>query len=376
MAKKSTNKHEQFDKKARERAKRANQVFKDKNTSENMHADFDKKARERAKRANEVLKEKKFTRSDDVLASGSAARYTQLQKAQAKSDAERKRIEREYQKAERAKEKAERESRKKQRGLARKGKHHEKLVEDLKKQAAKEEREKIKAAENMNKDKADDINATLSYIQSNDSLNSNTRLSALIELALQKELGTADVDLTKGDHGLYTIDDSWSGNFNTLISHITFNDEFKNPEARQALSQIVTSEWGDEKLHQKHIDEARAQAYAKNVENLDIKDMPAYLYNVLEDIMNSSDVWEIVANKHGLGDYEAYTHYESEQAKNEWDDLHRDMQKLFRNKYTTKQDISEIRKLIDEDITEGEKNTGKGYDKLRDKIEEILSRYK
>lgn len=266
---------------------------------------------------------------------------------------------------------------KKQRGLIRKNiGQHKAMLEDIKEQAAAAERAKIEAKQNLNKDRASEINDTLNYINQNKALNSNTKLSSLIELAIQKELGVQDVDLSKGWHDLYTIDDSWSGNFNTLISHIHFNRDLQNPEARQALSQVVTSEWGSEKLHEQYVNEARSQAYAKNVENVEAKDMPAYMYNILEEIMNSSQVWEIVANKHGLGDYEAYTHYESEQAKDEWDDLHRDLQKLLRNKFTTAQDVAEIRKLIDEDITEGEKNTGEGYDKLKDKIEEILSRYK
>lgn len=255
-------------------------------------------------------------------------------------------------------------------------KQHKQLVKDIKKKAAEAERAKIAAAMKVEQDRASDINKTLDYIQNNKALNSNTKLSSLIELAIQKELGVEDVELTKGNHGLYTIDDDWSGNFNTLINHIKFNKDLEDEDARRALTQVVTSEWGSEEQHDKFIESARSEAYAKNVNNLIPQDMPTYVYNVLEEIMNSSDVWEIVANKHGLGDYEAYTHYESEQAKDEWDELHRDMQKLIQNRYTTASDIAEIRKLIEVDITESEKDTGAGYDKLRNKIEDILNRYK
>ena len=178
----------------------------------------------------------------------------------------------------------------------------------------------IKEANNPKKLPATSIDETLSYIHSNPRLNSNRTLSAYLRMALKKESGNPDFDFESGVHDLYTIDEGWDGNPNTVISHIKINKPFSDPTAQKYLNMITESDWGSEELHQRSLDKARRKAYHSNI-GVEFSDQQL---DYLELIMNSSAMWHIVGDQYGLttGDYD------SDQAKETWQIMHSYVQDL------------------------------------------------
>lgn len=237
----------------------------------------------------------------------------------------------------------------------------------------------IKSPPKQTKSSTEKANDTLNYIQSNPNINKSNKLGMIIELAIKKELGDNKYELEKGVHPLYTIDNNWNGTTGSLVSHITFNKEFVNTDAQDYLDQLSSSEWGSKELHEKHLQKAASAAYAKNVGKLGDRVIPSYMNNTLEKIMNSSDMWHIVADQYGLGsrDYSSRKDRKSlmsEQAQQEWLDVHRKIDRLINSKISS----SEIQQLQDIIFGYDKEQSLKGvsYDELKNFIDDMLEKYK
>lgn len=225
------------------------------------------------------------------------------------------------------------------------------------------------------------INDTLSFIHSNDNLNSSQELSNKILEAIALETGQWDIDLTiqvNRDTDLYEIDKSWSGNPNTLINHIKFKQDLINPEARSSLDDVITSDWGSQELYDEHLEKAKAQAYQTNIKGIQKKldVIPNKMLGTLEQIMNSSQMWHIIADKHGLRTQGSkYTDsLDSKQSKTEWLEMHKDVRSLLTAKGISQKELD---KLVDMILNAPDKETVSEsyYNKVIDYVDELLEKY-
>ena len=218
------------------------------------------------------------------------------------------------------------------------------------------------------------IERTLAYIKENENLNVNQQLSLKMIEAIELESGEIGIDfINERESDIYKIDPTWDGNPNSLISHIELKKELQNPEAKEAIEDIVESDWGSPEKHAEALEKAREQAYEKNTKNMDLKNIPSGMLSVLEQIMNSSEMWHIIGDKYNLATKGAK--YASEQAKEEWDDLHKDVKDLLTIPYgISKSDIDELINMIKNYDKNSTKN-GVEYNKLKNKVDELLNKY-
>lgn len=224
------------------------------------------------------------------------------------------------------------------------------------------------------------IERTLAFIKENENTNVNQELSNKITEAIALETGNWDVDfVNEPETDLYKVDETWDGNPNSIISHIELKKDLQNPEAVGALEDIVESDWGSPEKYEEHLEKASAQAYDKNVKAVQdtLNKVPKQMLGVLEDIMNSSTMWHIVGDRYGLSKGDP-RHYESESAKEDWDSLHKDVQKLVSIPYGVSQaDMDKLINAISKYDAAGNlsKAPDDAYANLKNIIEEILSKY-
>ena len=218
------------------------------------------------------------------------------------------------------------------------------------------------------------ITDTLNFIQNNKNLNSSRDLSTDITSAIEKEMQYRaggvyqDVDFINNRHtDLYDIDDTWSGTYNTLINHITIKEEFQSPEAQKYLQKVIDSDWGSQENYDKYIQKSKEQAYNENTKDLDI---PPSQYALLQSLMNDSRMWHIIGDRHNLVGG-GYTHYESSQTKEEWTQLHRDVQKLIDNSKTKRKAIKKLLEML-ENFDDKASKSEVVYKKLVDTVDNML----
>lgn len=202
------------------------------------------------------------------------------------------------------------------------------------------------------------LNRTLNYIQSNSSINRDNKLGSTVAIIARKLEGLAPGEILKpGHYEYFEIDDKWDGSTASLINHIKFKKDNSSVNVDLFIKNVVESKWGDAERHSEYLQTSRDAAFAKNILDVDVSESHI---DTLRNIMNSSEMWEIVADKYGLGTKT----YDSESAKRDWDDMAINVDKMFK-----------IRKLSQSDVDKF-KTSLMNYDSnLSNVVEEILKKY-
>lgn len=227
-------------------------------------------------------------------------------------------------------------------------------------------RDDIKIADKSQSDKLTELNNTLGYIKGNKDINKNQTLSSYLRIIMKKEMGlnpSDQLNLFPGfSNDYFEIDKAWDGNPSSLISHTTFKKLKDNVNVDAAINKIINSAWGDENRHKLALRTGNDEAYNKNISNLNLS---GEKLGLLRDIMNSSEVWHIVADKYGLNTKE----YDSKQAKKEWDKMTENMNDLLNLKRISQQDIDKVKRALMNGSTED------GSPDLNKLIESVLKKY-
>ena len=219
----------------------------------------------------------------------------------------------------------------------------------------------------------EEIERTLKFIKDNPNTNVNRELSNRLIQAIELETGINDIDfINNRETDLYKIDDTWDGNYNSLISHVTFKKDFTNPEAEEALKEVTESNWGSEELYKEHLEKAASKAYDANTEGMkELKDLPTAMLGLLENIMNDSKMWRIVGDRYHLDKDDPLT-YDSKQSKKDWDNLHKKVTRVMKHMDAAyASEISEMKVLMDNYQRGAADDT---YDKIVDLVDNMLDR--
>lgn len=202
------------------------------------------------------------------------------------------------------------------------------------------------------------LNRTLDYIQSNSSINKDDKLGSTVAIIARKLEGLAPGErLQSGNYVYFKIDDNWDGSTASLINHIKFKKDNSNVNVDLFIKNVVESKWGDAERHSEYLKTSRDTAFAKNILGINIAESHI---DTLRNIMNSSEMWEIVADKYGLGT----KFYDSESAKRDWDDMALNVDKMMK-----------IRKLSQADVDKFKSSLTNYDSNLSDIVEEILKKY-
>ena len=168
------------------------------------------------------------------------------------------------------------------------------------------------------------IQETMNYIQGNNNINRDIKLSAKIQQAMRYAIGDTTYKFKQGDpntNEFWEILPTWDGDPNSLISNVKWKKLPSDPKAIKLLEQIANSKWGSEEQHEKYLDKAYHKGYktfTNTYLNLSASDD---ILEQLESLMYSSEMWYYL----GAGSAQ----YDSDQAANKWEDIFISMKKLI-----------------------------------------------
>lgn len=198
----------------------------------------------------------------------------------------------------------------------------------------------------------ENINRTMNYIRNNPNLNRDDNLGFRVKNVMDLLLGDGTNRYEAGkDYGFFEIDDDWDCKISSLIGNVTFKDLDNNADAAEYLNDIAESKWGDEERHQQYLKDAAHNRWSQNTSNLDFSDVDSTTLELIEQIMNSSDMWQIIVEDKGATGMKDYKKsYESSQVEQTWENTVIDLSDVLtqgiKSKKLKRGDIDTLKRMI------------------------------
>lgn len=330
----------------------------------------EERAKERAVKAEERKERqrqaeiKRMESAEDKLKRQAKASNRKARREQRKMDVERKREIKRRNKAQKEQNKQlnqyERETRKRIADVKRQEREAIKAKRILEAAEKAKQRQQTAVAKTFDeqfhkkyKEQADDpltrINDTLDYIKNNKNLNYNDQLGQKLEQAMRSMMNNMDLDFSPGDDtDYYTIDKTWDGTTANLIKHVKFK-KIVGSDAEELLDDVANSSWGNDKLHDKMLREARDAAWDTITSNPKHKglniDVTGDMLEQLQQVMQSSDMWAFVSHEYKVGG-KKYDHWASNQAYDKWEEMEDKMEDLLNTNKVKQGDLDTLLAML------------------------------
>lgn len=198
----------------------------------------------------------------------------------------------------------------------------------------------------------ENINRTMNYIRNNPNLNRDNNLGFRLKNVMDLLTGDGTKRYEAGkDYGFFEINSSWDGKISSLVGNVTFKDLDNNAEAAEYLNDIAESKWGDEERHKQYLKDAAHNRWEQNTSNLDLSNIDSTSLELIEQIMNSSDMWQIIVEDKGATGMKDYKKsYESSQVEQTWENTVIDLSDVLlqgvKNKKLKRGDLDTLKRMI------------------------------